>query len=102
MKALMIVIAIGVVALGSISLAEAGIPSTFWDGGGIFTGCYWLPAGPTTKGTLRLIDKDKGEQCRVPFEQEVHWNAQGERGPAGEQGPPGPSPVLHIVSMCPE
>lgn len=81
--ALVVAVLALILALGGA--AVAAIP----DSSGVIHGCY-----KTNKGTLRVIDTDKGQTCSKS-ETPLSWNqtgprgAQGPAGPAGPQGPQG-------------
>ena len=86
---LIIAIAIGGVVFGIASAVDASIPS----GTGLIHGCYQFSAATTSKGVLRVVDADQGEQCRFN-EHPLSWRqrgATGATGPTGAAGPSGPS-----------
>jgi hypothetical protein len=75
--------AVAVLAGGGI--AYAAIPDS---GTGVFHACVL-----NNVGTVRLIDPSRSGllgRCDTRFETAVSWNAQGQPGPAGPQGEPGP------------
>jgi hypothetical protein len=71
--------AVAVVISGVI--AYANIPGA----NGVIHGCY-----DTSTGTLRVIDFEAGQKCRVPGESALNWNQTGPQGPQGPTGPAGP------------
>jgi hypothetical protein len=73
---------------------QASIPSA----NGVIHGCYAKPGTPS-RGTLRVIDGDIGEQCKVT-ENPISWNQGGPTGPTGLTGPTGPAGGQNVFTAA--
>lgn len=79
-----------VIALGA-GVAYAAIP----DAGGVIHGCFKKSGGDDDddggngKGSLRVIDTDKGERCKKS-ETALDWNQRGRRATRAARDQPGP------------
>jgi hypothetical protein len=77
--------------LAAVGVGYAAIPG----GDGVIHGCYQKPGLLANEGALRVIDTEKGQECRSN-ELPVEWNQKGAKGdigpegPKGDPGPPGP------------
>lgn len=79
-------IAVAGAAFGVATAVQAAIPSA----NGVIHGCYQFASPSTSKGVLRVINAENGEQCRFN-EKAISWNQKGPTGPAGPTGPTGPA-----------
>jgi len=71
-------VALALVAIGGVALAEAAIPGP----DGVINACRHVEGG-----RLRVVPS--GTACRA-YERPLKWNARGPVGPAGPTGPAGP------------
>jgi hypothetical protein len=77
--------------LAAVGVGYAAIPGA----DGVIHGCYQKPGLLANEGALRVIDTEKGQECRSN-ELAVEWNQKGAKGdvgpegPKGDPGPPGP------------
>jgi len=71
-------VALALVAIGGVALAEGAIPGP----GGVINACRNVEGG-----RLRVVPS--GTACRT-YERPLRWNARGPIGPAGAAGPLGP------------
>ena len=69
--------------------AGIGVPpyAAVPDAGGVVHGCFNITGA--SKGSLRVIDTDAGEQCKK-YETALDGNQQGPTGDPGADGPAGP------------
>ena len=80
----LLMLAVGGAAFGIASAVQAAIPSP----NGVIHGCYQFSAPNTSRGVLRVINADAGEQCRFN-EHPLNWNQRGPTGPTGPKGTTG-------------
>jgi hypothetical protein len=83
---LLVALTVGAAVFGIATVVQASIPSA----NGVIHGCYQFSAPNTSKGVLRVINADAGEQCRFN-EKPLNWNAKGVTGATGPTGPTGPA-----------
>lgn len=89
------IVAVSVTALVIGGIAVASIP----DSGGVIRACYAQKGG-----TLRVIDTDKGQNCKTG-EVALNWNqkgvpgADGATGPAGSSGPAGSAGLAAVEQV---
>jgi hypothetical protein len=79
-----VAVAAGGGTFGIATAVQAAIPSA----NGVIHGCYQTAAPNTSRGVLRVINADGGEQCRFN-EKPLNWNQKGPTGPTGARGPTG-------------
>ena len=80
------VLALAVVGtLAAVGVGYAAIPG---GADGVIHGCYQKPGLLANDGALRVIDTEKGQNCRAN-ELAVDWNQKGAKGDAGPQGAKG-------------
>jgi hypothetical protein len=79
-------VAVAAAVFGIATAVQAAIPSA----NGVIHGCYQFSPANTSKGVLRVINADAGEQCRFN-ERALNWNQRGVTGPTGATGATGPT-----------
>jgi hypothetical protein len=90
---LLLAVVVGGSVFGIATAVQASIPSA----DGVIHGCYQTSPTGTTKGALRVINAEAGEQCRFN-EASLNWNQTGPTGARGATGPTGPGGVTALAT----